>query len=280
MAKREVALYVHATYPVGITRSCRLFKTPRSGVSCIPVAKDDTVLRERIRVLAFERKRFGYRRITTLLLREGFKVNHKKVYRIYCEESLTVRKRKRKRVTRRSEKPVFPTRPNEKWSMDFVHDALSNGRKIRTFNVIDEYTRECLAIYVDYSIGGKKVVNILEELRMQKGLPDIILSDNGTELTSKAMWGWTDYYQQKHHFIEPGKPMQNGTCESFNGRLRDECLNEHWFTSLEHARKIIEEWRVDYNEERPHGTLKMTPSEFCKKALKQRENEEAILVKS
>lgn len=254
---------------------------PRSTFYTVSGAQDDSLIRKRIRELAFLRKRFGYRRIQILLRREGLKVNHKKVYRIYREEGLTVRKRKRKRFLKhRTEKAVNATTPNEKWSMDFVHDALSNGKKIRTFNIIDEYTRECLAIYVDYSIGGKKVVNILENLRKERGLPKVILSDNGTEFTSKAMDQWAYYHKQKHNFIEPGKPMQNGTCESFNGRLRDECLNEHWFTSLENARDIIEEWRVDYNEERPHGTLRMTPIEFYKQAMQQKKMEQPILIKS
>ncbi len=230
------------------------------------MSKDDN-LRQRIKEIALLRRRFGYRRIHTILVREGYKVNHKKVYRIYCEENLTVKKRKRKKTAKyRGDKAVAPTRPNERWSMDFVHDRLANGRRIRTFNVVDDFTRECLAIEVDHSLGGKRVIRVLEQLRAERGQPDILLSDNGSEFTGNDMDKWTYVRKQKHQFIEPGKPFQNCFVESFNGRFRDECLNEHWFLGLQHARDIIEEWRLDYNQNRPHGSLnRMTPAEFARK---------------
>lgn len=247
------------------TRCCRLFKLQPSSFYYRSNPSDDTAIRKRIKELALERRRFGYRRIHTLLVREGFKVNHKRVHRLYKEEGLSVRKRKRKRFSKyRREKLTGPTAPNERWSMDFVHDALANGRKIRTLNVVDNFTRECLAIEVDYSIGGKGVASVLEKIRTERGLPKVIQSDNGPEFTGKDLDQWAYVRKQKHHFIEPGKPMQNGHCESFNGRFRDECLNEHWFLNLEDARKIIEEWRVDYNNKRPHSSLNnMTPKEFA-----------------
>jgi putative transposase len=201
-----------------------------------------------------------------MLTREGYVVNHKKVYRIYCEEDLTVRKRKRKKSSKyRGERPVAPSRPNERWSMDFVHDSLAHGRKIRTLNIVDDFTRECLAIEVDHSIGGKRVIRVLEKLKAKRGLPDYLLTDNGPEFTGKDMENWAYTRDLKHLFIEPGKPVQNCFVESFNGRFRDECLNEHWFKCLMHAKSVIEQWRFDYNHNRPHGSLnKMTPAEFAK----------------
>ncbi len=177
-----------------------------------------------------------------------------------------VKKRSRKKTIRyRGEERCNPTAPNQRWSMDFVHDSLDNGRKIRTLNIVDDFTRECLAIEVDTSISGKKVAKVLERLRIERGLPDALLTDNGSEFTGKDLENWAYVRNQKRLFIEPGKPVQNCFVESFNGRFRDECLNEHCFTNLEYARKVIEEWRIDYNQNRPHGSLgKLTPAEFAR----------------
>jgi len=240
---------------VGMGRSsCRYRRRPRGEVE----------LRERLRSLAGERRRFGYRRLTVLLRREGWTVNHKRVYRLYGQEGMQVRRRKRKRIAAVERQPfTIPTRPNERWSMDFVSDALTDGRKFRSLNILDDYNRECLAAEVDTSIPGARVVRVLEQLRERRGLPQVLVMDNGPEFAGQALDVWA--YQQgvKLHFIEPGKPVQNAFIESFNGKMRDECLNEHWFMSLREARGTMEAWRRDYNEVRPHSALgNQTPQEF------------------
>jgi putative transposase len=230
-----------------------------------PRRSGDQELRERLRELAGERRRFGYRRLHIMLRREGHEVNHKRVYRLYREEGLTVRKRRRKRVSRADRVPLAaPTGPNQLWTSDFVHDALSWGRKIRMLTVEDAFTREALAIEVDTSLSGQRVVRVLGRLTEERGaLPDVIVLDNGPELTSKALDQWAYERGVRLHFIDPGKPQQNGFIESFNGKLRDECLNEHWFLSLADARRIIEAWRIDYNRNRPHSSLgNLTPEEY------------------
>lgn len=207
-----------------------------------------------------------------MLRREGYKVNHKRVYRLYREEGLTVLKRKRKRVSRRRRLPLlFPLAPNRLWSLDFVQDTLSWGRKFRLLTIVDAFSRECLAIEVDTSLSGQRVARALERVARERGaLPDVIVCDNGPELTSRALDQWAYERGVELHFIEPGKPQQNGFIESFNGRLRDECLNEHWFQNLPHARRITEEWRMDYNVNRPHSSLgNLTPEEFHQNHIKQ-----------
>jgi len=224
-------------------------------------------LRERIIELAQERRRFGYRRLHILLRREGLNVNHKAVHRIYREEGLQVRKRKRKRIGPVDRQPILlPDLINERWSMDFVSDGLSNGRRFRTLNIVDDFSRECPAIEVDTSLTGMRVVRVLERLAETRGLPKAIVVDNGPELISKVLDEWAYRNDVRLHFIEPGKPVQNAFVESFNGKFRDECLNEHWFTSLDEARRTIEEWRIDYNTCRPHSSLGyMTPVEYAQK---------------
>jgi putative transposase len=218
--------------------------------------RDDGQLRERLRLLAGERRRFGYRRLHVLLCREGWVVNHKRVYRLYREEGLSVRKRCRKRVSwERCPLPAL-TGPDQRWSLDFVSDALSWGRKIRMLTIVDAFTRESLAIEVDTSLSGARVARVLDQVIERRGAPpgEIVL-DNGPELTSRALDQWAYERGVRLCFIEPGKPVQNAYIESFNGRLRDECLNEHWFQSLPQARRIIEDWRIDYNRQRPHSSL-------------------------
>jgi putative transposase len=167
---------------------------------------------------------------------------------------------------RHAQCPVAPTRMNERWSMDFVQDALADGRKIRVLNVVDDFTRECLAVEVDSSLGGQRVVRVMERIVALRGKPERLLTDNGPEFSGKALDAWTYATGVQHEFIEPGKPIQNARVESFNGRMRDECLNEHWFMTMKHAREIVEAWREDYNNFRPHGSLKnMTPTEFAEK---------------
>jgi putative transposase len=221
-------------------------------------------LRTRLRELAEARRRFGYRRLQVLLVREGWQVNHKRVYRLYVEEKLSLRrKRGRKRSGVRQPLPE-PVAANQIWSVDFMTDALSSGRKFRTLNIVDDYTRECLAIEVDTSLSGLRVVRVLEELKQRRGLPRQIRSDNGPEFLSRAVDQWAYEQGLDWHTIQPGRPMENGYVESFNGRFRDECLNENWFTDLADAREKIAEWKQDYNESRPHSSLQYrTPVEFA-----------------
>lgn len=231
---------------------------------------DDAELRGRLRELAAERRRFGYRRLHLLLKREGIAVNWKKLYRLYREERLTVRKRGgRKRAVGTRAPMAIPQGPNQRWSLDFVSDTLVDGRRFRILCVIDDFSRECLATVVDNSISGERVARELDAIAERRGQPLMVVSDNGTELTSKAMLKWQQDHGIDWHYIAPGKPMQNGFIESFNGRLRDECLNEHLFRSYRHAREIIEKWRIDYNLNRPHTSLDgSTPNEFAIRSMK------------
>ena len=244
-------------------RACRLMQLQRASWQYRSRRSPDTSLRERLRVLAAELPRYGYRRLHRRLRKQGLVVNHKKIYRLYREEGLMVRKRSRKRLVRRGETLAPPSRPNERWSMDFTSDQLSNGRRFRTFNVVDDCTRESLAIHVARSIPGWLVVVVLTALVRKLGKPLVIVCDNGPEFIGRALEIWAEQNGVKIHFIQPGKPVQNCFVESFNGRFRDECLNEHWFTSMEDAREIIEAWRVNYNDVREHGSLGgLTPAEF------------------
>ena len=241
---------------VGITRSSHRYRHRR---------RDDRELRERLHQLAYQRQRFGYRRLGALLRREGMLVNHKRIYRLYRAEGLVVRRRQRKRVASTSRAmPPAPRQANERWSLDFMADSLASGRPFRTINIVDDYTRECLAIEVDTSLPGTRVVRVLEALHRDRGTPPRIVLDNGPELTSQALDQWAAGHGLLLDFIEPGKPIQNAYIESFNGKFRDECLNQHWFGSLAEARAIIEAWRQDYNQQRPHSALGYaTPQEVA-----------------
>jgi len=245
-------------------RACGLVGLARTSCRYRPQRSTEEKLRARLRALAGERRRFGYRRLTVLLRREGWAVNHKRVYRLYREEGLAVRRRKRKRMGAvERPAPAMPTRPNQRWSMDFISDALSAGQKFRSLNIVDDFNRECLAAEVDTSITGARVVRVLERLREQRGLPQILVMDNGPEFAGRVLDVWAYGKSVTLHFIEPGKPIQNAFIESFNGKMRDECLNEHWFLSLGEARQTIEAWRRDYNEVRPHASLgNRTPQEY------------------
>ncbi len=215
--------------------------------------------------LAEQRPRFGYRRIHWLLGREGIQLNHKRVQRIYAEEKLQVRRRRRKRAQRRVVRPLaVPRHLNECWSMDFMSDQISSGRRLRILNIVDDYSRERVGLKAAYSIGGQELAALLDEIPRWRGLPAMILSDNGPEFTAGAMAAWSERSGVKLELIAPGKPYQNGLVESFNGRMRDECLNEELFLDLEDACKKISSWREHYNEVRPHGSLeKLTPREFA-----------------
>jgi putative transposase len=229
-------------------------------------------LRARLRELAGERPRFGYRRLYIFLRRDRtasgelqWPVNHKRVYRLYREEGLAMRCKRRKRFRAEARVPLaVPAGANEMWTMDYTHDELASGRKFRTLNLMDGYTREALGIAVDTSLPGLRVVRVLEQLREMRGAPAAIQVDNGTEFTSRVVDQWAHQQQVALHFIERGKPTQNAFIESFNGKFRDECLNQNWFVDLRDAREVIEAWRVDYNTVRPHSSLGYrTPEEFA-----------------
>ena len=226
---------------------------------------DDGELRARLRELASQRRRFGYRRLGLLLAREGIRINRKKLYRLYREERLAVRKRGgRKRALGTRAPMALPQGQNLRWSLDFVADALAHGQRFRILTVVDDFTRECLGLVVDTSLTGHRVVRELDRIAELRCYPRMLVSDNGTELTSNAILRWQEERGVEWHYIAPGKPMQNGFVESFNGRLRDECLNEHLFANLKEARQIIEAWRIDYNTNRPHTSLNgLTPTEFA-----------------
>jgi putative transposase len=226
----------------------------------------NTQLLERLQAHAAERPRFGYRRLHTLVDREGLQVNHKRVYGVYRSAGLQVRRRRRKRLTRGQRMPLaLPSRRGERWSMDFMVDTLADGRGFRTLNIVDDFTRECLAIEVDRSLPGLRVVRVLDRLAEMIGLPDILVMDNGPEFSGRALDTWAYARGVQLRFIRPGKPIENAFVESFNGKFRDECLNEHWFASVAEARTLIEAWRVDYNTVRPHSALAgQTPQQFAR----------------
>jgi putative transposase len=254
----------HACRLLGLARSTHRYRAQRS--------ERDAALRARLKELAAKRMRFGYRRLTAMLVREGISVNHKRVYRLYREEGLAMRIRQRRRIrwTSTGTGPVA-TKPNQRWSIDFVSDCVSTGRVIRMLTVVDDCTRECPAIEVDTSLGGLRVRRVLDRIASERGLPEAIVLDNGPEFRGRALAAWSEERRVRLEFIQPGKPAQNAYAESFNGRLRDECLNANWFTTLSDARRKIETWRQDYNEQRPHSSLNyLPPAEFARKQLEMR----------
>jgi len=254
-------------------RACALIGISRNTLRYKREPDRDAEARKKLKELAEQRRRFGCRRLHILLKREGLVKNHKRTERLYKEEKLALRIRRRKKLASSSRiEPLQSERPNQLWAMDFMHDALYNGRKIRLLTMIDTYTKESLRIEVDTSIGGQRVAAVLTQISAFRGLPESIVVDNGPEFISNALDAWAYVRGIKLHFIRPGKPVDNAFMESFNGKLRDECLNENWFMSLEHARTVIEDWRIDYNQERPHSSLgDLTPYEFM-----QLEEEKAV----
>lgn len=230
---------------------------------------NDTEVIERMKAIAQEKRRYGCRRLHVLLRKEGLVMNHKRTERLYRQEGLSIRTKKRKKLssTLRLILPVAE-RTNQIWAMDFVSDTLNNGRKFRCLNVVDVFSRESLEIVADTSLSGQRVSRQLEWLKQKRGLPQIIMVDNGPEFTSKALDLWASQNNVKLSYIRPGKPVENAYIESFNGRFRDECLNEHLFIDLNDARDKIETWRIDYNTKRPHSGLGMlTPEEFANKEV-------------
>jgi putative transposase len=251
--------HVIAAHGFSQRRACRLIGLDRT--SCrYRSRRDDRAARERLRALAAERRRFGYRRLGWMLAREGIVMNLKKLYRLYREEGLAVRRRRGRRRAIGTRAPLaLPQAANQRWSLDFVADQLTNGRRFRILTVVDDFTRECLALVPDTSLPGQRVVRELDWLMATRGRPAVIVSDNGTELTGNAVLRWAAEHRISWHYIQPGKPVQNAFVESFNGRLRDECLNENLFDTLPAARALIEAWRVDYNTVRPHSRLGNLP---------------------
>jgi putative transposase len=257
--------HVRENLGLSIRKACLLVNLSTSVYQYLLKPGNDGDIRKRLRELAEQRKRFGSPRLHILLKREGLVINHKRTERLYREEGLALR-RKRRRKGAAGTRVILPSvqRVNERWSMDFVTDSIVTGRRFRALTIVDDYTRECPAIEVATSLGGRRVVGVLDRLAEIRGLPEVIKIDNGPEFAGKVLDEWAYRQGVKLSFIRPGKPIENAYIESFNGRLRDECLNTNWFISLKHARNIIEEWRKDYNEIRPHSSLKgFTPKEYA-----------------
>lgn len=265
-ARRQAAQLAGEEYGLSERRASRLVGVPRSTVRYRTRRTDPEALCTRLRALATERPRAGYRTLWRCVRREGFAVNHKRVHRLYRRAGLALRRRVRKKRTREAREPIAaPTRLNQRWSMDFMRDTLASGRAFRTFNVVDDLSRESRAIEIDHSLPGLRVVRTLDAIAAVHGYPEEIVCDNGPEFTGRALDQWAYQHGVRLRFIEPGRPVQNAIVESFNGRVRDECLNQHWFLDLADARRIIAAWRQDYNTRRPHSALGgRTPEEFAK----------------
>jgi len=265
-ALRPAVVELEAKFAMKKRRACRVVGLAPSTLYYRSKRPERAEIRARLRDLAAQRPRWGYRRLHVLLHREGHQLNHKLVFRLYRSEGLAVRRKKRKRMTATLRVvPPAPTRPRQQWTMDFTQDSLASGRQFRTLNLIDTFTRECLLIEADHSLTGPRVVRALERLKELHGKPEVIRIDNGTEFTSSAVDAWAYANQVRLDFITKGKPTENGHIESFNGKFRDECLSENWFISLDDARRKVEAYRVDYNEVRPHSALdNRTPTEFAR----------------
>ena len=266
-AKRKAVAHVVAVHGLSQRRACKVLKVDRSSVRYKSVRPDDTAERAAMKAVATERRRFGYRRIHIMLERQGIVMNLKKLRRLYSEEWLQMRKRGgRKRALGARRPMAVPQAANDRWSLDFISDALTDGRRFRVLVVVDDFTRECLALVADTSLSGARVVRELDAVIALQGHPGTVVSDNGTEFTSTAILSWCQRTDIAWHYIAPGKPMQNGFIESFNGRFRDEFLNEMLFSTLADARAQIDTWKEDYNRHRPHSALgNIPPVEFAMK---------------
>jgi putative transposase len=254
--ERKAVAHLVDAYGMSERRACKAIGCCRMTMRYKTTRADDATLRQRMKAIAHERRRFGYRRLHVLLKREGYVINHKKLFRLYREEKLAVRRRGgRKRAIGTRAPMMVPMTPNDRWSLDFVSDQLTDGRRFRILTVVDDCTRECLALVADTSLSGARVARELDRLMIERGKPKMVVSDNGSELTSNAILTWADHTRVAWHYIAPGKPTQNAFIESFNGRLRDELLNETLFTSLAQARVALRCWRADYNDARPHSQL-------------------------
>ena len=253
-------------------RACRLVGLSRDSYRHPPVPSAQTqALKDKIVEIAHVRRRFGYRRVHDLLRAHFPGVNHKRVYRLYSAANLAVRKRKKAKRPPAERTPLnIAKRINEVWSMDFVSDSLANGRRIKCLTVADDFSHECVEIAVDYGISGLYVTRLLDQAARFRGYPAAVRTDNGPEFNSRAFIAWTQQHHIRHILIEPGRPMQNGYIESFNGKFRDECLNEHWFQNLRQARTEIATWRSDYNEVRPHSSIgRIPPARYAEQLRRQ-----------
>jgi putative transposase len=265
--RREAVAYLRVGFAVSERRACSVIGADRTSVRYRSRRADDAGLRARLRELAGIRRRFGYRRLHWLLKSEGVVVNHKKLRRLYREEGLQVRRRRgRKRALGPRAPMALPLSGNQRWSLDFVSDALADGRRFRILAIVDDFTRECLALLPDSSLSGARVARELDLVIAARGCPAMCVSDNGSEFTGMAILRWAQQRQVQWHYIAPGRPQQNAFVESFNGRLRDELLNETLFTSLNHARELLFQWKEDYNNVRPHGALGQVPPAIYAKA--------------
>ena len=255
---------VLSRFGLSARRFCRLTGWNRSSLQYRPEGRDDGALRERLRYWAACKPRWGAPILHDVLKAEGLVINHKRTERLYREEGLSLRRKRRRKLPAVARVSLsVPQGPNERWSMDFIHDQLATGRRFRCLTLVDDFTRQCLAIHVDTSIGGTSVVAVLQRLALSGRLPKAITVDNGPEFTGKALHLWAQRSGVALHHIQPGKPMQNAFIESFNGTFRDDCLNQHWFGSLAEARLLIEHWRShDYNHLRPHSSLGRIPPDF------------------
>jgi len=252
-------------FPVSERRACKLMEVDRSTYRYEPRPDHNAELREELVTLARQKPRYGYRRLHVLLERRGQNASIMRVYRLYREEGLVVRRLKRKRLSRPEAKTPLHVRSNQEWALDFVADTLGTGRGIRVLAVVDAFTRECLGLEVDTSLSSRRVTRTLDQIIEARGMPESLRCDNGPELTSRHIIGWCEEKKINLVHIQPGKPMQNGHVESFNGRFRDECLNASWFGTLADARQKISSWRDEYNRERPHSSLDYrTPNEFAR----------------
>ena len=256
--------YLRSTYGPSERRACELMEIAVSSYRYRKQRQGDGGLRKKLVALAGEKPRFGYRRLHVLLKHSGERVNHKRVWRVYREAGLCVKRKKRKRLVRTGPGAAVLSRANQEWALDFVHDVLGTGRRVRVLSVLDAYTRECLVLEVDTSFASRRVTRVLERLIAERGRPESLRCDNGPELTSRHFLAWCVERKIQLVHIEPGRPMQNGKVESFHGKFRDECLNVSWFRNLWEAREKVESWRREYNQTRPHSSLGyQTPEAFA-----------------
>jgi putative transposase len=278
-ARREAVAQLRVAYEVSERRACSVLGADRTSVRYRSSRTDDAAARARLHELASVRRRFGYRRLHILLAREGIIMNHKKFRRLYREERLQVRRRSgRKRALGTRAPMALPQGPNQRWSLDFLSDAFADGRRFRILAIVDDFTRECLTLVPDTSLPGLRVVRELDILIAARGRPTMCVSDNGTELTGTAILRWSQETRVEWHYIAPGKPQQNAFIESFNGRLRDELLNETLFTSLNHAREALAIWMEDYNSVRPHSSLgNLPPAAYAKLSVSEMQRDGALL---
>jgi putative transposase len=266
--KRRAAGHLVKTHGISERRACRVLRLHRSVARYRSVSqRDDGPLEARLKALAQQYPRYGYLMLHHLIRAEGLVINRKRTYRIYTALGLQVRTKRRKKITRPRIPMPIPEGRNERWSVDFMSDQLANGRRFRILNLVDDYSRECIGQIVDFSISGQRLSQYLDQLGWHRPLPKTLICDNGSELTSKAMFFWSRRARTKLHFIQPGKPTQNAFVESFNGSFRDTCLNQHWFKDLVDARQTIAAWRQHYNHVRPHSSLGYRPpSEYAREA--------------